>query len=122
MRSKLIAAAVSVIALALPATAMANGGGSPGAGGLGQAQLAGQSAITLQGALERKRPADRDEHERSGERVRRSPVGRRPAVWLRHAKGQPAAGRPVVERNADGRHAQRRRLEQRQPGRAQWGG
>ena len=62
MRSRLIAASVSVIALALPATAMANGGGSPGAGGLGQSQLAGQAAAgktgrpTDSGAARRERP------------------------------------------------------------------
>ena len=45
MRSKLIAAGVSVAALLLPASAMAQGGGS------GQAQFNTQEATTLQAAL-----------------------------------------------------------------------
>src|SRR5579884_4240349 len=53
MKSRFIAAAVSIAALAMPATAMAGGnnGGPAGLGGVGQAQLAGQSAVTLQAAL-----------------------------------------------------------------------
>jgi hypothetical protein len=53
MRSKWIAAGVSVLAMALPATAMAGTQGSPGdgAGGASQAQLSGQWAATLQGAV-----------------------------------------------------------------------
>ena len=53
MKSRFIAAAISIAALAMPATAMAGGnkGGPAGLGGVGQAQLAGQSAVTLQGAL-----------------------------------------------------------------------
>ena len=50
--SKLIAAAVSIATLALPATAMAGGSpGNAGSGGSGQAQIAGQAAATLQAAL-----------------------------------------------------------------------
>ncbi len=53
MRSKFIAAAVSVAALLVPATAMADGGsqGSSGSGGAGQAQQSSQSSATLQAAL-----------------------------------------------------------------------
>jgi hypothetical protein len=53
MRSKWIAAGVSVLAMALPATAMAGTQGGPpggGAGGVAQAQQSGQWAATLQGA------------------------------------------------------------------------
>jgi hypothetical protein len=54
MRSRWIAAGVSVLAMALPATAMAGTEGSSqggGAGGAGQAQLSSQWATTLQGAV-----------------------------------------------------------------------
>ena len=46
MRSKLIAAAVSLVALAVPATAMA--GGNAGAGSIGQAQINQQQAWVAQ--------------------------------------------------------------------------
>jgi len=53
MRSKMIAAFVSVAALCVPATALADSsqGGNSGAGGAGQAQLSDQAAKTLQLAL-----------------------------------------------------------------------
>jgi hypothetical protein len=51
MRSKWIAAGVSVLAMALPATAMAGTQGSSQGGGTGQAQLSSQWAATLQGAV-----------------------------------------------------------------------
>ena len=52
MRSKMTAAIVSAVALALPATAMANVSppGNAGSGGNGQAQLSSQQAETLQAA------------------------------------------------------------------------
>ncbi len=52
MRSKLIAAGVTVFAMALPATAMAGGtqSQSGGSGGSGQAQLSSQWSKTLQAA------------------------------------------------------------------------
>ena len=53
MRLKLLAAAISAFALAVPGTAMAAGsqGGNAGSGGNGQAQLSAQSSKTLQAAL-----------------------------------------------------------------------
>ena len=52
MRSKLIAAAASVVAFAVPATAMASGSTQEGgSGGNGQAQLAEQAAQTEQEAI-----------------------------------------------------------------------
>ena len=52
MRSKLIAALVAVLALSVPATAMADGSqGGSAAGGNGQAQQSSQWSATLQGAV-----------------------------------------------------------------------
>jgi hypothetical protein len=57
MRSKWIAAGVSALAMALPATAMAGTQDNSPGGGTGQAQLSGQAAATLQAAESRAQAA-----------------------------------------------------------------
>src|ERR1700733_6212034 len=118
MRSKFIAAAISIAALALPATAMAGGtpGGGGGSGGLGQPQLGGSVRTDPpEGGLLRQRPAERDQHQRAGQRRRRCSVGRQ-VMRMRPAVGQQADRQRADRQQALGQ------LQQRQPGRAERGG